>query len=136
MNCLPRHDTKPGSSIAWLLVVAVLFTTLLPMHFHLHHGDGIAGNGNHSASHQVDLHPVVNAADVDHHQDTHTIETTGNATIKSMAFQLAAIALFLTLILLLPAPARAAALRPADGKIRLPHRYWRTTPPLRAPPCA
>lgn len=131
-----RQGTKIASAIARLLVVVVLFSALMPMHYHLHHDRGSAGADRGGDHHLVDLHPVLDATDVDHHQDAHTIDALSDATIKALSPLAALVVLFLSLVLLLPVPARMTCVRFARESFRLPRLCWHNTPPLRAPPRA
>lgn len=134
MNRLPRHDTRTVSAIGWLLVVAVLFATLMPMHYHLSHGNGPSEATATGIEHKVDLHPAVDTVDVNHHQDAHTIDVVSDATVKVKLLPLALVTLLLTLLVLMPA--RSAHIRRTRADAPRPRHHWQTTPPLRAPPCA
>lgn len=118
-------------SISWQLIVVLLFVTLLPAHYHLHH---------HSVelvahTHSIDLHLISDNAGQSHH-DEHTsiFAATPDVIAKKGNPELSIyIPLAILLVLLLAHHNQARysyEQRDPDRKQHYPY----FSPPLRAPP--
>ena len=119
-------------SISWQLVAVLLFVTLLPAHYHLHHIDSTDLAAH---THTIDLHLIVDGVGQSHHdEDTSIFAATPDVIAKKGKPELSVyIPLAIALILIL-AHNNQARLRPeqTDSARKQHHPYF--SPPLRAPP--
>lgn len=125
-------------AFSWLLMLAFLSLTLFPYHYHLHHANDPAEVGVAAPSHVLDTHFYAGTGDSDDHpgdhNDSHTIESSSDITVKSSSFQLPLLALLFVFSLLLPLNKREKHLRLSALDQKRPSLNPYNTPPLRAPP--
>ena len=120
-------------SISWQLVAVLLFVTLLPAHYHLHHIDSkeLAAH-----THTIDLHLITDVVGQSHHdEDTSIFAATPDVIAKKGKPDLSVyIPLAILLILILAHNNQQVRLRSeqTDSARKQHHTYF--SPPLRAPP--
>ncbi len=121
-------------SVSWLLVAVLLFITLLPAHYHLHHHES-AGLATHT--HSIDLHLLSDDMGESHHdEETSIFAATPDVIAKKDNPDFSTyipLALLLVLILVLDNKERSRP-EPRDQRLEPHHPYF--SPPLRAPPLA
>ena len=120
-------------AISSLLIAVILFTALVPAHYHLHHVH-VADANTHEHEHAIDLHLLTANVDQSHHDETTSIfSATPDVIVKKGSFDVFPY-LLLTLTLLLLTLYHRTRVRPREssigGKLRFPY----FSPPLRAPP--
>lgn len=128
-----KKHTRSASHkpLNWFLVLALLMTTVLPVHYHLHHVDI---DNSFAHSHSIDLHMVSDGVESEHHG----IDTTSFSAIPDDAVKIKTaliliiyIAVLLTIIPVLQKRTHACSEYQASGLLQIiPH----FTPLLRAPP--
>jgi hypothetical protein len=121
-------------SISWQLIAVLLFITLVPAHYHLHHHNS-AGLSAHT--HSIDLHLVSDNKGKSHHnKDTSIFAATPDVIAKNgnPGFSLY-IPLAVLLIIILAHPGHVRK-RYDQRDERLIQHYPYFSPPLRAPPPA
>jgi hypothetical protein len=121
---------------SWMLMLALVSATLFPQHYHMHHVDDSVLHESGIRIHVMDLHSHADIDDIGHDLDGHTVNTATDISLNTPGFQLPWVAILLTVLLLLPAPAAAGRQRPTPLLHQLPCFNRHTTPPLRAPPRA
>jgi hypothetical protein len=123
------HDRAIGS----LLIAVILFTALVPAHYHLHHVH-VADANTHEHEHAIDLHLITANADHSHHDQTTSIfSATPDVIIKKGSFDIFPY-LLLTLALILLALFQLCSRRFDESTSRHKQRCTYFSPPLRAPP--
>jgi hypothetical protein len=121
------------TSIAWVMVAAVLVLNLAPHHIHLHHGSP-SGLAAHDHEHTRDLHLLSDVNDAAHHNEAMVYEVTPDGLPKPLSDSALNWSLIVFLLVLLPIPDLPSRHRLTLEAIRLPQACYRITPPLRAPP--
>jgi hypothetical protein len=123
------HDRSIGS----LLIVVILFTALVPAHYHLHHVH-VADANAHEHEHAIDLHLITANVDQSHHDQTTSIfSATPDVIIKKGSFDIfpyLLLAISLVLLTLYQRTVRRSDENTSRHKQRCPY----FSPPLRAPP--
>jgi hypothetical protein len=130
MKWLRNH--KNSASMHWLLAIAIMFSACLPVHYHLHHLD-VEHAMEHA--HELDLHFIVDANHLAHHNtETTIIQASPDRIVNDTFTDLAPMLAILFMVLLLPlyTPLPGVCIRlfqndPVPSPAGL-------TPPLRAPP--
>lgn len=120
-------------SINRLLIVSVLFSTLMPAHYHVHHLHDVGADA-HDHDHAIDLHFI--AADVDqshHDEDTSIFATTPDVIVKKLNIDVPT-HLLLTILLILVTVIYRVSIRHKHENDGLYQKQAYFTPPLRAPP--
>ena len=121
-------------AVCRMLIVAFVFFLLFPFHYHIHHvTDPVAQDVDHPV-HVADVHTHVDAGDLDHHADSHTVEPATQVSLKSSGSHLPWVVMLMIFVLTLPFMAQARLLLPLPLPQRLPCFNRHSTPPLRAPP--
>lgn len=124
--------TNNRRSISHLLIAAVLFSLLLPAHYHLHH---LHGADSASHAHAVDLHLITDNTGQSHHDEGTSIFSAIPDVIVKKDYS--AFSLFMPLVILL------LVLLTQSHQLRIRHDHRDTglkkhypyfSPPLRAPP--
>jgi hypothetical protein len=121
-------------SISWQLIAVLLFVTLLPAHYHLHHHDS-AETAAHA--HSIDLHLISDDAGQSHHdEDTSIFAATPDVIAKKdkPGFSVY-IPLAILLVLILVHNHQSRIRHDQSDQCLEPH-YSYFSPPLRAPPPA
>jgi len=119
-------------STSWQLVAVLLFTTLLPAHYHLHHHDG-AGLAAHT--HSIDLHLIADDVGQSHHdEDTSIFAATPDVIAKKDKPELSFYIPLVILLVLVLANKNQNRIRPEHSSPGLIQHYLYFSPPLRAPP--
>ena len=118
-------------SVNLLLIGVILFTTLMPAHYHLHH---IHDTDSGTHDHAIDLHFVTANADQSHHdEETSIFNATPDAIVKKISSDISPFVL-LTVLLVLLAILYRISMRHEHGYADHRPRHPYFTPPLRAPP--
>ncbi len=128
------HNKNQGQkSIAKLLIVTIFVLLLLPMQIHLHHD---MQSGSHDA-HFIDYHMMMyEIEDTEYlsHSDAHVLENTTDFIVKQTADNQFKVAVFMILFMLVSLQTFSYYQR----RFHLNHfryqKYYRLSPPLRAPP--
>lgn len=119
-------------SISWLLVTAILFTALLPAHYHLHH---LYSTDSTNHGHAIDLHLITDNVDQSHHdEDTSIFAATPDVITKKDNSEITSFVLLAILLVLLPVLNKRIRIRPGYFDLTLKQHYPYFSPPLRAPP--
>ena len=131
-------------SISWLLVVAVIYITLLPVHYHLHHMaiDDIhsvdAINHSHVAinhSHVIDLHLMTDKSGQLHHDDEATsIAASPDGIVKKTNPAFSPFILLAIVLVLFPVLIKRLKIWLDYRSIGFNKSYPHFLPLLRAPP--
>lgn len=121
-----------SKSTRLLLVMAVLFTALVPAHYHLHHVHGIDA---HEHEHTIDLHLVTANADPSHHHDdaASIFSATPDVIVKKIGFDIFP-CLLLAGMLITGAMYSRGSKRPPIRNTRYKRHTHYFSPQLRAPP--
>ena len=119
-------------SISWQLVAVLLFVTLLPAHYHLHHIDSTELAAH---THTIDLHLIADGVGQSHHdEDTSIFAATPDVIAKKGKPELSVYIPLAILLVLLMVGNNPTRLRPEQtDSARTQHRPY-FSPPLRAPP--
>ncbi len=118
-------------SISLLLIAALLLSTVIPAHYHLHH---IHSNDPASHEHIIDLHLVTDTIGQSHHdEDTSVFAATPDVIVKKGHYDAAPFLLMAITLVLLTVFNRIAA-RSACSHTRPWRQAAYFSPPLRAPP--
>lgn len=119
-------------SISWQLIAVLLFVTLIPAHYHLHHHDR-AELAAHT--HSIDLHLISDDAGQSHHdEDTSIFAATPDVIAKKGIPELSIyVPLAILLVLLLAHHNQARYSYEQKDPDRKQHNPY-FSPPLRAPP--
>ncbi len=129
---LARNKVIYCRSISWLLVAAVLLTTLLPVHYHLHH---LYSADSSTHEHAIDLHLITDNVDQSHHdEDTSIFAATPDVIAKKAYSETTSLILLAILLVLLPVLNNSIRIRPGYFDLTLKQHYPFFSPPLRAPP--
>ena len=119
-------------SISWQLIAVLLFVTLLPAHYHLHHHDSAEPAAH---AHSIDLHLISDNMGQSHHdEDTSIFAATPDVIAKKGKPDLSVYIPLAILLILILANNNQVRLRPeqTDSARKQHHPYF--SPPLRAPP--
>ncbi|UCB54490.1 MAG: hypothetical protein JSW45_11195 [Thiotrichales bacterium] len=120
-----------GRSINLLLIGVILFTTLMPAHYHLHH---IHDTDGETHDHAIDLHFVTTNTDQSHHdEETSIFAATPDVIVKKINSDITPFVLLTVLLVLLAVLYRVSMLHEHGNASHRPHHPY-FTPPLRAPP--
>lgn len=120
--------------MAWLLASVVLFLTILPAHYHMHHEQG-TDPAEHR--HSIDFHSSAIGHDASHHEEhSQTLATTPDGIIKKLSNFFTPVILLAMLLALLPLLIYRVRLHTNLRLLTPEKRYLRFSPPLRAPPRA
>ena len=120
-------------TISSLLVAVILFTALVPAHYHLHHVHAADAN-THEHEHAIDLHLITANVDQSHHDDTTSIfSATPDVIVKKGSFDFFPY-LLMTVALVLLALFQLASRRFGESASRFKQRCLYLSPPSRAPP--
>jgi hypothetical protein len=121
-------------SISWQLIAVLLFVTLLPAHYHLHHHDSVETAAH---AHSIDLHLISDGAGQSHHdEDTSIFAATPDVIAKKDKSDIPVyIPLSILLVLILVHKNQNSIRHDQSDQCREPH-YPYFSPPLRAPPPA
>ena len=123
------HDKAIGS----LLIAVILFTALVPAHYHLHHVH-VADANTHEHEHAIDLHLITANVDQSHHDETTSVfSATPDVIVKKGSFDLFPY-LLLTVALALLSLYQLASRRFGESTSRYKPRCLYFSPPSRAPP--
>jgi hypothetical protein len=128
-----RTAASQGAT-SWMLILALVSATLFPQHYHMHHVDDSVLHESGVRIHVMDLHSHAQIDDISHEEDGHTVNTATDISLNTPGFQLPWVAILVTVLLLLPAPAAGGRQRPTPLLHQLPCFNRHKTPPLRAPP--
>ena len=121
-------------SISWQLIAVLLFVTILPAHYHLHHHDS-AGLAAHA--HSIDLHLISdNMAQSHHDEDTSIFAATPDVIAKKGNPEFSVYMLLAILLVLILAHRNLAMSLYDQRDEGLIQHYPYFSPPLRAPPPA
>ncbi len=118
-------------SISWLLVIAVLVTTLLPAHYHLHH---LYSAGAVDHAHTIDLHIIADKVDQSHHDGASILSAIPDVVLKKNNPELFPYIILAILLVLLPIYNNQVRIRTDHSDLSLKQLYPYFSPPLRAPP--
>ncbi len=131
---LTRTALLHSKSTRLLLVVAILFTALVPVHYHLHHVHGIDAHGH---EHTIDLHLVTASADQSHDHDdaTSIFAATPDVIVKKIGFDVFPCLLLAGLLVTGAIYSRSSA-RPSIRATRYKQHARYFSPQLRAPPAS
>lgn len=125
-----RHALRP---LLWSLLCVVLFTTIVPSHYHLHH---IQDHDNTPHSHVVDLHILGDTIMHSDGGDSTTILTAAPDSMVKAKYSDGAAPLLVALLLLFTISLSRFrtffSVFPRSSRIRRHLFYY--SPPLRAPP--
>ncbi len=119
-------------SISWQLVAVLLFVTLLPAHYHLHHIDSTELAAH---THTIDLHLIADGVGQSHHdEDTSIFAATPDVIAKKGKPEFPVYIPLAILLVLLVAGSNPTRLRQdqTDSARIQHHPYF--SPLLRAPP--
>ena len=120
-------------SISWQLIAVLLFVTLLPAHYHLHHHSAELAAHTHS----IDLHLISDDAGQSHHdEDTSIFAATPDVIAKKDKPDFSIYLPLAILLVLILAHNNQNRIRPDQSDQRLEPHYLYFSPPLRAPPPA
>jgi len=123
------HDRSIGS----LLIAVILFTALMPAHYHLHHVH-VADANTHEHEHAIDLHLITANVDQSHHDETTSVfSATPDVIVKKGSFDIFPY-LLLTVALVLLTLFQLASRFFGESSSRYKQRCLYFSPPLRAPP--
>jgi len=132
-----RASWKPliqRKSISWQLIAVLLFVTLLPAHYHLHHHDS-AELAAHT--HSIDLHLISDNMGQSHHdQDTSIFAATPDVIAKKDKPDFSVYIPLAILLVLILVHNNINRIRPDQSNQCLVPYYPYFSPPLRAPPPA
>ncbi len=119
-------------SISWQLIAVLLFVTLLPAHYHLHH-HGSAELAAHT--HSIDLHLISDNMGQSHHdEDTSIFAATPDVIAKKDKPGFSIYIPLAILLVLILAHNKQNRIRPDQSDQCLEPHYPYFSPPLRAPP--
>jgi len=119
-------------SISWQLIAVLLFITLLPAHYHLHHHDSVELAAH---THSIDLHFIADDAGQSHHdEDTSIFAATPDVIAKKDNPELSFYIPLVILLVLVLAKNNQSRIRPEQSGPGLIQHYLYFSPPLRAPP--
>jgi hypothetical protein len=119
-------------SINWQLIAVLLFVTLLPAHYHLHHHDSAEPAAH---AHSIDLHLISDDAGQSHHDaDTSIFAATPDVIAKKDKPDLSFYIPLAILLVLILAQNHQNRIRPDQSNQCLKPHYPYFSPPLRAPP--
>ena len=127
---IPTHKQV----IIWLLVFSFLSLTLFSYHYHLNHDSGLTTFDVEAHDHERDIHHGSGQIDIDHQQDSHTVDLSSDITFKPTNIQSPLFALILSLALLLPLYLGGVPQSFTSSNNKLTNHLRFNTPPLRAPP--
>ncbi len=127
---LLRKQKSLLKSVSWVISLAILVVTLIPVHFHLHHKNDPQLNGH---SHVADLH-FKNKEKIDSLCEEDAIVYTKAAPDKQPNNAFLPLAILSTLSLPLPEYQGKLIHLSAPLHYRLKSSYQYFSPPLRAPP--
>ena len=130
--CLSWKLLIKRKSISWQLVAVLLFVTLLPAHYHLHH---IESTELAAHTHTIDLHLIADEVGQSHHdEDTSIFAATPDVIAKKGKPDLSVYIPLAILLILILAHNNQVRLRSeqTDSARKQHHIYF--SPPLRAPP--
>ncbi len=126
---LSRSQTR---KVGWLLVASVLFLTLLPAHFHIHHSD--KGHDHAAHHHVVDLHLDRVTTDEAHHQDAAVLKASPDSVVKTSVIKLLPFLILGMLFTFVVYPGYRFIKKPARYNFAPAGRRGHYSPPLRGPP--
>ena len=142
--CNWRTLVKRSEAVSVALIIALVFLSILPAHFHLHfvEGTGVAGatsdSAAHSHEHVVDLH-VYNSSEnsahpFSHHDDAQIIKTSPDVRLKNLDFKFSPFLIFVSLLAFAILALGYSAPRPARRISANFQNNYHRSPPLRGPP--
>ena len=142
--CNWRTLVKRSKAVSVMLVIALVFLTILPAHFHLHFVEltGVVGAASDSAAHShehvVDLH-VYNSSEnsahpFSHHDDAQIIKTSPDGRLKNLDFEFSPFLIFVSLLAFAVLAVSASSPRPARQISANFQNNYHRSPPLRGPP--
>lgn len=134
MSSLPRTHCRVSRTTIWLLSVAMLVTTMIPLHYHVHVAPAEWSDHEVGEHRSGLLHQVVDHSDEHHRGDRHTVEASSPATLKAAALALPMAALSIAHVLVVVVPLRVRECRQAAEGFGVQRLLWQNAPPLRAPP--
>jgi len=127
-----RQNIENSSTIKWLLIVAVLLMTLVPLHLHVHHTE-VAGTSDHS--HYIDTHSIHDKTSLQHHeQGAIEIDATPEGILKLDNSNTLAFMLLVMGYIFIPAFYKKIKTGFSRNLFSLKSYHFHLTPPLRAPP--
>ena len=136
-----RHYIYKYKSVAWLLMAAILWLTVLPAHYHMHHEVSEHHThhevNEHHAHHEnvIDFHTAIEQPDPAHHgEGVQAFAATPDGIIKKASTELPPVFLLVLLLILLPILAYRRFIRLGFTLIGPKQRCLHFSPPLRAPP--
>jgi hypothetical protein len=119
-------------SISWHLIAVLLFVTLLPAHYHLHHHES-AELATHA--HSIDLHLISDDKGQSHHdEDTSIFAATPDVIAKKDKPDFSVYIPLAILLVLILARNNQNRIRPDQSNQRPEPHYPYFSPLLRAPP--
>ena len=119
-------------SISLQLTAVLLFVTLLPAHYHLHHHESV---GRAAHAHSIDLHLISDDRGQSHHdEDTSIFSATPDAIAKQGKPDFPIDIPLAILLVLILAHNNRNRIRPDQNDQCLKPHYPYFSPPLRAPP--
>ena len=119
-------------SINWQLIAVLLFVTLLPAHYHLHHHDSVEPAAH---AHSIDLHLISDDAGQSHHdEDTSIFAATPDVIAKKDKPGYSVYIPLAILLVLILAHNHQHRARPGQSDQYLEPHYPYFSPLLRAPP--
>jgi hypothetical protein len=118
--------------ISKLLITVVLFSALIPAHYHLHH---LYTDGSSAHAHVIDLHLVADSShQQDHDADTSIFAATPDGVAKTDNSKLTTFILLTICLLLLPVLNKNIGIICGYFDLRPRQHHLHFSPPLRAPP--
>lgn len=128
-----KHSQNHKISIT--LIVALLFITIWPAHFHVHHANEDTGHGHsHGHKHIVDMHADVRDMDASHHQDAQVLKASPDGVLKTPLVKVLPF-LLLAMVLAVVATRSKRLIKTYRRQLFIPTGYLdHHSPPLRGPP--
>jgi hypothetical protein len=122
-----------NQQISVLLIVALLFITIWPAHFHVHHAE-VEGKHGHVHKHVVDLHADAKGIDTAHHQDAQVLKASPDGMLKTPLVKVLPFLLLAIALAVLATITKRLIITPRQRHF-FPSGYLTChSPPLRGPP--
>lgn len=127
-----RSQSEPFKKILWVayLALALVFVQGVRLHMHTYSHDPTTSDH----AHQQQAHFDQDASEKGHPDEVAQIDLSQQGFVKKLTLGSLIIALFATVILLLPRRLRSRIAWPLNSRIPLVSRPFSLRPPLRAPP--
>ena len=129
-----RTTVKQARFISGFLIVALVFLTILPSHFHLHHVEADSHHDSHDHGHMVDVHLINASLDASHPQDAQLLKTSPDGIINKLDIKSSPFLFFVLLIGLVVLTLNNSGFNPNRQHLIRRRLYYHYYPPLRGPP--